>query len=154
MIPLPEAAELTVRLRHREQAARAASSTDGRDLTRYVVTAPAGTTEPLPKRRALLTVVHAVVASGVDAEDVASTIRRAKFLPVDGTVSGTELDAAFTAAYPRSEHNLRRWFMDDPVHSGGRTWVLSKMWGIGTYQLMNELISLTGGADILVTPAL
>ncbi|WP_138758540.1 hypothetical protein [Modestobacter altitudinis] len=153
VIPLPEAAELTVRLRHREEAARAANSTDGRDLTRYVVAVPAGATEPLPKRRALLTVVHALVANGVAAEDVASTIRRAKFLPVDGTLSGSELDDAFTAAYPRSEHNLRRWFMDDPVHSGGRTWVLSKMWGVGTYPLMNELIALSESSDILVTPA-
>ena len=53
VIPLPEAAELTVRLKKREAAARVAKETH-RDLTRYVITTRTATTEPLRKRRAIL----------------------------------------------------------------------------------------------------
>lgn len=153
VIPLPEAAELTVRLRHREEAARAAGSSDGRDLTRYAVTTSSGTTKPLPKRRALLAVVHAVVDSGVPASDVAGTVRRSKFLSVDGVLVGSALDEAFAARYPRSEPNLRRWFTDQPIHGEGTTWVLSKMWGIGTTELMDDLLQLAPEAGISYAPA-
>ena len=63
VIPLPEAAELTVRLKKREAAARVAKETN-RDRTKYVIKTPTTVTEPLPKRRAILALAQALHAAG------------------------------------------------------------------------------------------
>lgn len=148
VIPLPEAAEFTVRLRQRENAARAATSADGRDLTQYAIETPEGTSDFLPKRRALLRLMKELHRVGIPAEAMATVIRRAKFLPVEGELQGEDLRSAFTAAYHRAEGNLGRWFLDDPIHDSGRTWVLSKMWGLNTTQVMDDLIALAPQAGI------
>lgn len=46
VIPLPEAADLTVQLRRRETKARAARAGDSRDWTPYVIVTPAGAATP------------------------------------------------------------------------------------------------------------
>ncbi|TFV82788.1 hypothetical protein E4P40_15500 [Blastococcus sp. CT_GayMR20] len=148
VIPLPEAAELTVKLRHREAAARAAASADGKDRTQYAIETPGGTSEFLPKRRAVLELVQRLAAAGVPAATMAGVIRRAKFLGVDGELTGEELRVAFTTRYQRAEGNLRRWFLDQPVHDAGRTWVLSKMWGVDFLDVMEELVALAPDSGI------
>jgi hypothetical protein len=90
VIPLPEAAELTVRLKKREAAARVAKETH-RDLTRYVITTPTATTEPLRKRRAILALVQALHAAGVPAARLAATVPENKLRPVDGVLDGDAL---------------------------------------------------------------
>jgi hypothetical protein len=94
VIPLPEAAELTIQLRRREQAVKA-SSESGRDLTRFVVTTSAGPTDPLPKRRAVSAVVHAAHAAGVTATAISEVLPNAKFLSVSGVLDGDALMDAF-----------------------------------------------------------
>jgi hypothetical protein len=148
VIPLPEAAELTVKLRRRENAVRAAASSDGRDLTQYAVVTASGTSQFLPKRRALLLLIQQLQAAGVPAAAMADVIRRAKFLSVDGELVGDDLRAAFTARHERAEGNLRRWFLDEPIHDAGRTWVLSKMWGAGTVDVMDALVGLAPESGI------
>jgi hypothetical protein len=154
LIPLPEAAEYTVGLRRREEATRAAASGsgDGRDLTRYAVAGPSGTSAFLPKRRALLLLMHQLHAAGVTPEAMAGVMRRSKFLPVEGRLTGDELAAAFVSRYPRAEEKLGRWFLDEPFLDGGRTWVLSKMWGIGTVEVMDALTRLAPDSGIEVLP--
>ncbi len=154
LIPLPEAAEYTVGLRRREEATRAAASGsgDGRDLTRYAVAGPSGTSAFLPKRRALLLLMHQLHAAGVTPEAMAGVMRRSKFLPVEGRLTGDELAAAFVSRYPRAEEKLGRWFLDEPFLDGGRTWVLSKMWGIGTVEVMDALTGLAPDSGIEVLP--
>jgi hypothetical protein len=154
LIPLPEAAEYTVGLRRREEAARAATSGsgDGRDLTRYAVAGPSSTSAFLPKRRALLLLMHRLHAAGVAPEAMVGVMRRSKFLPVEGRLTGDELTAAFVSRYPRAEENLGRWFLDEPFLDGERTWVLSKMWGIGTIEVMDALTRLAPDAGIEVLP--
>lgn len=151
VIPLPEAEEITVKLRRREAAARVAS-TSSADWTPYVVETPAETTEPLRKRRAVLAMVHAVHAAGADPEMIASHLG-ARFLPVDGSLDGDDLVEAFVAAYPKAEYNRHRWFFSDPVHHGDRTWVLSKMWGTNTEAALAVLVSLVPNAGISYSPA-
>ena len=148
LIPLPEAAEYTVGLRRREEATRAATTSEGRDLTRYAVTGPPGTSDFLPKRRALLLLMHQLHAAGLAPEAMAGVMRRSKFLPVEGRLTGDELAAAFVSRYPKAEQNLGRWFLDEPFADGDRTWVLSKMWGIGTLEVMDALIALAPSAGI------
>jgi hypothetical protein len=141
VVPLPEAADLSIQLKRREHAAKAAA-TSGRDLTRYIVRSPAGNTEPLPKRRAIHALVEALHNAGVPGEALLSAMPTSKFLSVEGELEDDELIEAFIAAYPAAKNNLRRWFFESPFADGGRTWVLSKMWGLNTEAALSALVAL------------
>ncbi|GAB3810421.1 hypothetical protein [Micromonospora zhanjiangensis] len=143
VIPLPEAAELTVRLRRRETAVRAAEASTGRDFTRYSVTTPEATTPALAKRRALLALATALYEAGVGPAAMAGKLPgHPRLLAVQGTVSGPEHEEAFAAAYPKYAHQLGRWFFEAPFHADGQTWVLSKMWGADTVDALDALLTL------------
>lgn len=142
VIPLPEAEELTVRLRRRDKVARAASAS-GRDWTPYVISTPDGSrTEPLRKRQAIRTMVHALHRVGVPAATLATVLPAGKFLRVDGRYAGEDLVAAFVGQYPKARDNLGRWFLDAPLQEDGASWLLSKMWGLTTAETLNRLVEL------------
>jgi hypothetical protein len=86
IIPLPEADELTIQLRRRETAVRAAAS--GRDWTSYVISSPTGDGPPLRKRRAVLAMVQALAERGSEPPDLSLRVARAVFAdpvwPVEG----------------------------------------------------------------------
>jgi hypothetical protein len=143
VIPLPEAAELTVQLRRRETAARAAQASNGRDLTRYAIVTPAGATELLPKRRAMLALVTALHEAGVDPAEMTKKLPGwPRLLPVQGILTGDAHQEAFVRAYPKYADQLRRWFFESPLHRDDRTWVLSKMWGADTVDGLDALLTL------------
>lgn len=144
VIPLPEAEELTVKLR-RKSAVRPASS--GRDYTRFRITTPAGTSDPLRKRRAMLHLVTNLAEHGVAATDLAKVLPNAKFLDVDGEYDDeAALAAAFIERWPNANaDNLHRWFVDAPIIHDGRTWLLSSQWGRSTEPLLEELCQLHDG---------
>jgi hypothetical protein len=137
VIPLPEAEELTVQLRRRETAARAAAS--GRDWTSYVITTPSGATAPLRKRRAVLAMVQALSATGVSCETMKESIRGPRLLGLEGEFGDDDLMSAFIARYPKARGNEGRWFLEEPVHQDGQTWVVSKMWGTDTEETLAAL---------------
>lgn len=142
LIPLPEASALTIQLRRRETQARAARASDGRDLTQYVIVTPEGASEPLPKRRAIVAMVIGLHRAGVTAEQLAEVLPHYKFLPVEGTLSGEVLADAFAQAYPGGSNRLGRWFLESPIHDSGKTWLVSKMWGIDTEPVLRRLLAL------------
>jgi hypothetical protein len=150
VIPLPEAAELTVQLRRREQAVKATKSS--KDYTRFVITTPDETTPALSKRRAINTLVVALHRAGVSAASIAAVLPRNKVRSVDGTLDGTDLVGAFIARYPSAERNLDRWFLDTPLKDGGQTWVLSKMWGLGSAEVLSTLITLAPTDEFSAEP--
>ena len=92
-----------MKLRDREDAARAVSSSDSKDRTPYAVVTPEGTSEYLPKRRALLLLVQRRRSAGVPAVAMAGTMRPARLLSVDGVLDGEALTTAFVARYSRAE---------------------------------------------------
>lgn len=142
VIPLPEAEALMVRLRQRETAARASASTGGADWTQYVIVTSNGESQPLRKRRAVLALVHALHGAGVRCADMQEVIPGSRFLGVDEELDGEDLAEAFVTSYPKAHERERRWFLDQPVHEDGRTWVLSKMWGTNTVTTLDALIAL------------
>lgn len=141
LIPLPEAEEFTIKLRRRDQAVRA--STDGRDWTQYVIASPAGTSEPLRKRRAVLELVLALHAAGVPGRELATALPSAKFLSVPGQPE--DLVEAFYERYPKMRGNLGRWFFEAPILDEDQTWLLSKMWGRQTVPTLDKLLTLAPG---------
>jgi hypothetical protein len=140
VIPLPEASELTIQLQRKATRERAVRGADGRDWTQYVITGPAGESEPLRKRQAILAIVTTLRAAGVPAKEMAKAIPPSRFLSVDGTLAGAELREAFALAYPKGDPG--RWFMESPVHDDGRTWIVTKMWGRNTEPVLERLAKL------------
>jgi hypothetical protein len=98
VIPLPEASEFTINLRRRETKARAARSGDGPDWTPYIISTPNGQSEPLRKRRAVLSVITGLHDVGVSAEQLAEVLPHSRFLSVDGTLSGVHSGAVKIAS--------------------------------------------------------
>lgn len=152
VIPLPEAAELTVQLRRKEQAARTAK-TSTRDYTKYSISTSTGTTEPLAKRRAVCHVVMALHNLGINAQEINGVLPDHKFIVVEGELEDDDLIEAFIERYPAGKDgwNLRRWFYDSPIHEDGQTWVLSNQWGVNTEDALQALITLAPNADISYT---
>jgi len=141
LIPLPEAQDITVKLRKREAKAREARAS-GADWTQYVVISPAGRTQPLRKRRAILAMIEALVQDGVPIATLATLIPPSKMLHVAGDLNGDLLDAALVAKYPSFTQNRPRYFTERPLTDGQGTWVLSKMWGTQTEQVLESLTTL------------
>lgn len=139
LIPLPGAEELTVRLRKRDEAVRAAAK--GRESTRYVITTPDGDTEPLPKRWAVLHMTTALHKAGVTGHTIATVIPRGRFLPLPRTDEiPTDIAAAYLARYPRFRPT--RYFIDHPLHDHDTTYLVTKMWGRQTEQILEGLATL------------
>lgn len=146
VIPLKEAAEYQVRMRRKEATARTDSG-EGRDWTPFIISVGGQRTEPLRKRWAVLRLVQAVHAAGVSAESILPVIAGPRFLAVDGALEGDALRAAFLATYPRS--TFGRWFLDEPLHDGEKTWVLSNQWGgdnaLRTLEALSDLAPASAG---------
>lgn len=132
IVPLPEAADYQVGVRKKAQERERARS-DGRDLTRFQIVVD-GT--PLPgenKRNAVRIMVDQLVARGCQPERIAERMGR-KFRSLDGEVSDPEEIAR------RLGIDGPRWFLDHSFYRDDRTWVLSKMWGRSTEQMLQALI--------------
>lgn len=149
VIPLPEAEELTTKLRHREAVSRALT-TSSKDYTRYVLTTPTDVSKSLNKRRAVLAMVRSVHGAGATPAMIEAVLPSNKLRVVDGTLEGDALENAFLVAYPKADR--RRWFFEEPIHDEGQTWVVSKMWGIKTEASLSALVDLVPGAGISFTP--
>jgi hypothetical protein len=70
---------------------------------------------------------------------IAKAVPHEKFRSVSGILEGEPLAAAFASEHQRTPENLRRWFLDEPVHQGGQTWALSKQWGTQTEAVLEAL---------------
>ena len=149
VIPLPEAEEFTVQLRRRDTVARATKAT--RDWTQYVITTPTGSSQPLRKNRAVLEMVHAVVAAGVSPTAVAEILGPTKWLHLDSSPTDDAVVEAFEARYK----NFRpaRYWSKSPVQVDGHTWLVSNQWGPKTEPTLRALADLAPQAGIKFAPA-
>ena len=151
VIPLPEAEDLMIQLRKREAKAREAR-TSGVDRTRYVVISPEGRTEPLPKRRAILSMVEAVAATKVGLASIAGVLSPTKVMQVPGVRTGEDLYEALVEKYPALPQNRFRWFLEQPLTDGRDTWVVSNQWGTETEHVLQALVSLAPGQGLGFEP--
>lgn len=143
IVPLPEAEELTVRLKKRDAAAKKAQTAGGtKDLTKFVVTTPSQTTAALPKRRAVLAMVRALHQAGVPAARLSEAMPPSKMRSVVGDLDGDALWSALAAEYGLAANRRRGWFVDAPIHDSELTWVLTKAWGSRTALVLEALQEL------------
>lgn len=142
VIPRPEVAELTVRLKKREAAPKRANERS-KDYTKFVVTSPeGGVSPPLPKRRAVLAPVKALHCERIPAQAVAEAIPHSKLRAVPGTLTGDEPWSAFAAQHDLGLHLRMRWFVDEPIHDDGATWLLSYRWVRQTESALRARLNL------------
>lgn len=150
MIPLPEAEEYQVKIRHREAVVRAATPSN-RDYTRYAIITPEGSTDALPKRQAVLEMVRALHARGVPLEAIRETLTPSKFQVVPGPVEGQPLSDAWQLAWGRPPD---RYFADHPFHEADKTYLLTHGWGPRTPEYLTALAALSAEVDFeAVDPA-
>ncbi len=139
IVPLPEAEDYQVRVRRKDQE-RARSRTDGRDFTRYHIVIDGKQLPDENKRKAVRTMVARLIERDCSAEKVADVLGERKFRGIDGELTDPgEMIAPVEAAYPRFRFDPGRWYVDEPFHQDGRTWLLTKMWGRETEQMLDDL---------------
>ena len=145
VIPLPEAAELTVKLKKREVLNRAASAS-GADWTPFVISVNGKESGKLRKRWAVLRMVQAVAENGADAAGVLEVLGDKKFRRLSGRHEEADLGAVMVDQFPNADPG--RWFLDDPVIYGDDTWIVSNQWGRRTAEVLAKLQRLVPAAEI------
>lgn len=142
VIPLPEASSYTVRVREKEKAVKQATES-AMDLTKFVVTSSSGSTQPLPKRWAMLRVVEALVAADVPMDDIRAVLPASKTLRLPGTYDDSDARwAAVQETFGKSDVNRKRWHVDDPLIIDGSTWLLGNNWGLQSREFFEKLQDL------------
>jgi len=145
VIPLPEAEEYQVRVRDKARLERGARTQD-RDLTKYDVSIGDQILTNLPKRRAIFSIIHYLCASGIDPEQIREHIAwRGKALRlVPGTLDSVAFEKALADQLisERKKPQTRRFFIDDDelIHANGKTYAVTKMWGIHTEKAMKQIV--------------
>jgi hypothetical protein len=140
VLPLPEAADYQIRIGRKEAArARQSSAADGRDFTKYVIVSPAGESAALNKRNAMRQMVAVMTDHGVSMDRIRGLFRDRIFRTVPGTVDAGEPTAlALLEREPRLD--VKRYFVESPIHEHGETHVMFRMWGRNTESSLNVLI--------------
>lgn len=145
VIPLPEAEQYQVQIRQKQEVERAARVQD-RDLTRYDVTIGSDVFPNLPKRRAILQVIQGLCRGGANPDELAELIawKSNAFRAVEGTLESSEFEKALAASMVKEGNKpaVHRYFIDDDelVYANGKTYALTKKWGISTSKAMDALL--------------
>lgn len=145
VIPLPEAAELTVKLKKREAAVKKAVES-AKDFTKFVIKAPGEVSQPLAKRHAILRMVHAVHTQGIECDQIAAVLPPSKFRAVDGPMTPDSMWDAMVAQLGLKKDQDQRWHLQAPLTEGDKIWVLHGNWGTRTDECLQALGQLTGGS--------
>lgn len=145
VIPLPEAEEYQIRIRDKARLERV-SRTQSRDLTKYDVTIGEESFSHLPKRRAIFHVIRHLCDSGVDPEEIRAVItwKSNMMRVVEGNLDSVEFEKKL-AEQLVSEGNkpeTRRYFIgdDELIHTNGKTYAVTKMWGTRTAEAIDLLL--------------
>jgi hypothetical protein len=144
----PDVAALFQKARNADADAHSAGVRDvGAASRQFQVSSPRGTSDPLPKNRAVLRVVQELVGLDIQCETIADVLGNSALLSVPGQLEGDDLWTVFAVRYGKEDQHKRLWFLDQPLHQQGRTWLLANnVWGPKTDGLLAELHTLSGGA--------
>jgi len=145
VIPLPEAENYQIRIRDKKVVERAAR-TQNRDLTRYDVTANGEVLGDLPKRRAAYYVIRKLCDDGVDPEEIRKVMpwKRNALYPMDGELDAAAFEKALALHLVEqgNKPDTQRYFItnDELIHANGKTYAVSKMWGLSTTSAIDALL--------------
>lgn len=156
IIPVPEAADYTVRLREKRDEVKSGRGSR-RDFTKYCVTVGTEVSRPLGKGRAILAIVKALHGIGVSPDEMTATIgqfKRQRFYQVQGEFF--EEDVFVAAAESAAELNQgklfddKRYFTaaDELIRHDGKTYAFSSQWGVKTETNMKKLVEAHGAGRV------
>ena len=155
IIPLREAQEYTVRLKQKQEEARQAASTSS-DWTRYDLTVDGQVFPNLGKRHLMWQVVASAARAGLSLERLTAIIPSRKLFIVDGHLRGDPFFAAAQAGRIASGYVFtpERFFMEDEhlIDIGNKTIAVSKMWGLPSLPLIDEIIQAVPSTKISYKP--
>jgi hypothetical protein len=156
VIPLPEAAEYTVRVAKKDRKEKAAREAQ-RDYTKFDVTVNGVRHERLPKRKVMLVLIRHLVAEGVPPEKIAAAVPYRSdrlFRLADGELDGSAFIERLT------EHMKAKGKAFDPdryfcetqelLHVGGRTYAVTNQWGAGTQETVDALLTAFGHHGVTI----
>jgi len=147
IIPLPEAASYQVQIGRKDLARARSRSGDNRDFTKYVIIGDDQESRVLNKRRAILAMVHALFERGVTVDQMKAVLPDRMFRSVTGTIEpGEPVAQALRLVSP--DLDVKRYFVEAPLHERGETHVLFKMWGANTETGLNSLMTLAGDTPL------
>lgn len=156
IIPLPEAAEYTVRVAKKDQQQKAAREAQ-RDYTKFDVTIGRVRHERLPKRKLMLLLIRRLVEVGIRPDKIAATVpyrsdRLFRFTDgdVDGAVFVERVSAQMKAK--GKAFDPERYFCqtDELMHVGGRTYAVTNQWGATTQETIDALLTAFGNSGISI----
>lgn len=151
VVPLPEAEDYQIRVREKNQLERVARAS-ARDYTKYQVTIDGHITENLPKRRAVLQIVRAIVEAGVAPETLQRDISwKYLYFKAEGHLTGAQIEAAMLA---HGKTETIRYFTADTelVYFGGATYAVSNQWGPRSMEAVQNMIARCPSRTISCEP--
>lgn len=158
VIPLPEAADLQVRIREKKQKERK-SRQNNRDLTKYDVRIGDETYRAQNNRQMIFRTVKAVISNGGEPNQVKETISERKnllFKEFESELDGKQvrdkiMEGDTGGIYPR----VNRFFCNDDeiFHVASKTYVLTNQWtGIQALDAMRSLARMFPNLNIKFNP--
>lgn len=145
IVPLPEAAEITVQIAEKKAEENRAKQHVEFDFSKYDLTVDGNTQSHLTKRRLVFEVVKAALAKGFSPEQIAALVPPNKWISVEGELTSEVFRdrASKLQAKLGGKYNLRRYFCDDGelFHIAGRTYALSNQWSVNTMPVVDEVIA-------------
>jgi hypothetical protein len=155
VLPLPEAQDYMIGVRKKSRKEKESRE---RDLTKFDVIVSDERHVGLPKRRAIFTVVKALCDAGHPPEEVWDGVPRSyntAWRVVDGEVDSETFEELATRAAENGglAFDPRRWFFSDEdlICSNGKTYSFSKMWGIRTEAIIQQLLIRFSNHEIRVS---
>ena len=102
---------------------------DNRDWTRYQIVVDGQCSAPMRKRQAVRTMIKALADKGIPFPSIADQLPAYGLRSVEGQITDeTAVGAAMTKQHGVSEP--KRWFIEDPLLAGEKTWVVYRMWAL------------------------
>lgn len=151
IIPLREAQDYWVRNKVKQEESREVAESSA-DFTRYDLTVDGQVFPNLWKRTLVWKVIAIALKNGLTLDRLTAIIPSQKLAIVDGALSGQEfLEAAGREKAAKGYvFRPKRMFVDDDhlIHVEGKTIAVSKMWGLPSLPLLDEIIAAVPSVDI------
>jgi hypothetical protein len=152
VIPLPEAADYQIRVRHKEAARERARTrgTDGRDLTKYQIVVDGDPLPPEAKRQAIRLMIETLVDRGIPVADIHRVMPDPGMRRLPGVLRDEAQIKGELAKQVSSADQVRRHFLDRPLidEAHETTYVIYKMWGVNTEETLRSLADAFPSAGV------
>lgn len=137
VIPLPQAVDYQVRIRKKDLEQEKVRKEGGADWTRYQIIVDGVAGPPMRKRQAALTMIQSLNSKGIPLEDISKIVPPPRLRAIHGEVKDPA--AIEEALRVQGATDPGRYYTDSPLIDNGKTYILTKMWGVQTVPTLSAL---------------